>query len=64
MGADLDDEGRHAASVPGDPGHEFWGEVAAIGTGVVGFAVGDLVFGMNDWFGDGTQAEFCGAPAG
>jgi NADPH:quinone reductase-like Zn-dependent oxidoreductase len=50
-------------SFPVIPGHEFSGEVAALGAGVTDFAVGDLVYGMNDWFGDGTQAEFCVAPA-
>lgn len=45
------------------PGHEFSGEVAATGSGVSGFAAGDLVYGMNDWYDDGTQAEFCLAPA-
>jgi len=45
------------------PGHEFSGEVVALGTGVTAFTVGDLVYGMNDWFGDGTQAEYCVAPA-
>jgi NADPH:quinone reductase-like Zn-dependent oxidoreductase len=41
------------------PGHEFSGEVRALGSGVNDVAVGDAVFGMNDWFGDGAQAEFC-----
>ena len=45
------------------PGHEFSGEVAALGTGVKDFAVGDLVYGMSDWFAEGTQAEYCVAPA-
>jgi NADPH:quinone reductase-like Zn-dependent oxidoreductase len=49
-------------SFPVIPGHEFSGEVAALGAGVTDFAVGDLVYGMNDWFGDGTQAEYCVAP--
>ena len=31
----------------------------ALGSGVNDVAVGDAVFGMNDWFGDGAQAEFC-----
>jgi NADPH:quinone reductase-like Zn-dependent oxidoreductase len=41
------------------PGHEFSGVVAEIGDGVEGVAVGDEVFGMNDWFADGATAEFC-----
>jgi NADPH:quinone reductase-like Zn-dependent oxidoreductase len=40
-------------------GHEFSGEVVGCGPGVAGFEEGDLVFGMNDWFADGAQAEFC-----
>jgi NADPH:quinone reductase-like Zn-dependent oxidoreductase len=41
------------------PGHEFSGEVHALGEGVNDTAVGQAVFGMNDWFQDGAQAEFC-----
>lgn len=49
--------------LPVIPGHEFSGEVAARGANVTGFAIGDPVFGMNDWFRDGTQAELCLARA-
>jgi len=45
--------------LPVIPGHEFSGEVAAVGVGVTGIAVGDSVYGMNDWFADGAQAEYC-----
>lgn len=45
------------------PGHEFSGEVHTLGPGVSGLAVGDAIFAMNDWFGDGAQAEFCVARA-
>jgi len=45
--------------LPFIPGHEFSGELAALGDGVVGFSVGEAVYGMNDWFGDGAQAEYC-----
>jgi NADPH:quinone reductase-like Zn-dependent oxidoreductase len=44
-------------------GHEFSGEVAAVGRGVTDIAAGDLVYGLNDWFGDGSQAEYCVARA-
>jgi NADPH:quinone reductase-like Zn-dependent oxidoreductase len=44
-------------------GHEFSGEVQGCGRGVADFAEGDLIFGMNDWFRDGTQAEYCVARA-
>ena len=42
-------------------GHEFSGVIAALGAGVTGFRVGDAVYGMNDWFGDGASAEYCTA---
>ena len=41
------------------PGHEFSGVVAALGRNAEGFAVGDEVYGLNDWFADGATAEFC-----
>jgi NADPH:quinone reductase-like Zn-dependent oxidoreductase len=41
------------------PGHEFSGVIAALGAGVTQFALGDAVYGMNDWFQDGATAEFC-----
>jgi NADPH:quinone reductase-like Zn-dependent oxidoreductase len=44
-------------------GHEFSGEISALGPGVSDLAVGDAVFGMNDWFADGAQAEYCVARA-
>src|SRR5437764_1357163 len=47
--------------LPVIPGHEFSGEVAALGEGVTAVGVGEAVYGMNDWFGDGAQAEYCRA---
>src|SRR5215471_7912843 len=44
-------------------GHEFSGVIAARGAGVTDWAVGDPVYGLNDWFADGAQAEYCVAPA-
>jgi NADPH:quinone reductase-like Zn-dependent oxidoreductase len=44
-------------------GHEFSGEVQAIGSGVTDLAEGAAIFGMNDWFRDGAQAEYCVARA-
>jgi NADPH:quinone reductase-like Zn-dependent oxidoreductase len=41
------------------PGHEFSGVIAAIGEDTVGFAIGQEVYGMNDWFDDGALAEYC-----
>jgi NADPH:quinone reductase-like Zn-dependent oxidoreductase len=44
-------------------GHEFSGEVAGVGDGVTDVAVGNPVYGLNDWFGDGALAEYCVARA-
>ena len=41
------------------PGHEFSGEITAIGERVSRFRVGDEILGMSDWFENGTTAEFC-----
>lgn len=49
--------------LPVIPGHEVSGVIAALGAGVGDLAVGDHVYGMNDWFRDGTQAEQCLARA-
>jgi NADPH:quinone reductase-like Zn-dependent oxidoreductase len=40
-------------------GHEFSGEVAECGEGVTEFAIGQEVYGMNDWFAEGALAEYC-----
>src|SRR5579884_280812 len=40
-------------------GHEFSGVVAALGPGVTGVTEGASVYGLNDWFENGTQAEYC-----
>jgi NADPH:quinone reductase-like Zn-dependent oxidoreductase len=45
--------------MPVIPGHEFSGEIAGLGAGVRGVGEGDMVYGLNDWFGDGAQAEYC-----
>ena len=39
------------------PGHEFSGVIAAVGEDTVGFAIGQEVYGLNDWFSDGALAE-------
>src|SRR4030095_12701778 len=41
------------------PGHEFSGVVAALGAGTGDWAVGDEIYGMNDWFAEGATAQFC-----
>jgi len=45
--------------LPFVPGHEFSGEVVALGEGVTNFRNGEAVFGMNNWYSDGAQAEYC-----
>jgi NADPH:quinone reductase-like Zn-dependent oxidoreductase len=45
------------------PGHEFSGVVASVGPDTSGLAPGDAIYGLNDWFGDGAQAEYCLARA-
>jgi NADPH:quinone reductase-like Zn-dependent oxidoreductase len=42
--------------------HEFSGVVARVGDAVSALKAGDAVYGMNDWFADGAQAEYCLAP--
>lgn len=44
-------------------GHEFSGVVAGVGPDVSGLSQGAEVYGMNDWFGDGAEAEYCIARA-
>lgn len=48
-----------AARTRAIPSHEFSGVVAQLGEGVESFAVGEEVFGMNDWFAEGATAEYC-----
>lgn len=43
--------------------HEFSGEIEALGADVTTVKAGDLVYGLNDWFSNGAQAEYCVAPA-
>lgn len=45
------------------PGHEFSGEVSAVGPEVYDVRLGDTVFGMSEWSADGAQAQFCLARA-
>jgi NADPH:quinone reductase-like Zn-dependent oxidoreductase len=48
---------------PAIPGHEVSGTVVALGYGTVGWAVGDEVFGLTDWYRDGSLAEFVAVEA-
>src|SRR3982750_3064960 len=48
--------GRHPT--PSIPGHELAGVVTAVGYGTTGLSVGQRVFGLADWYRDGTLAEY------
>ncbi len=43
--------------------HEFSGVVESIGASANNVKVGDEVYGINDWFTNGAQAEYCVVPA-
>jgi Alcohol dehydrogenase GroES-like domain len=43
---------------PSIPGHELAGVVTALGYGTAGLSVGQRVFGLADWYRDGTLAEY------
>jgi NADPH:quinone reductase-like Zn-dependent oxidoreductase len=43
---------------PSIPGHELAGTVTALGYGTTGLSVGQRVFGLADWYRDGTLAEY------
>jgi NADPH:quinone reductase-like Zn-dependent oxidoreductase len=43
---------------PSIPGHELAGVVIAVGYGTTGLSVGQRVFGLADWYRDGTLAEY------
>ena len=42
---------------PTIPGHELAGVVTALGYGTTGLSIGQRVFGLTDWYRDGTLAE-------
>ena len=48
---------------PSIPGHELAGMVIAIGDGTTGLSVGQRVFGLADWYRDGTLAEYAAIEA-
>ncbi len=43
---------------PSIPGHELAGVVTAVGYGTTGLSVGQRVFGIADWYRDGSLAEY------
>src|SRR6188474_1210303 len=48
---------------PSIPGHELAGVVTALGYGTTGLLVGQRVFGLADWYRDGTLAEYVAVEA-
>ena len=48
---------------PSIPGHELAGVVTALGYGTTGLSVGHRVFGLTDWYRDGTLAEYLAVEA-
>ena len=48
---------------PSIPGHELAGVVTALGYGTTGLSVGQRVFGLADWYRDGTLAEYIAVEA-
>jgi NADPH:quinone reductase-like Zn-dependent oxidoreductase len=53
--------GRNRAPVI--PGHELAGVITALGYGTTGLSVGQRVFGLTDWYRDGTLAEYVAVEA-
>ncbi|RWK19439.1 MAG: NADP-dependent oxidoreductase [Mesorhizobium sp.] len=49
---------RDRDRTPSIPGHELAGVVSALGYGTTGLSVGQRVFGLADWYRDGTLAEY------
>jgi len=57
----TDRQGR--SRTPSIPGHEVAGVVTALGYGTTGLSVGQRVFGLADWYRDGTLAEYVAVEA-
>src|SRR3954464_1355600 len=49
---------RDLGRTPSIPGHELAGVVTPLGWGTTGLSVGQRVFGLADWYRDGTLAEY------
>jgi NADPH:quinone reductase-like Zn-dependent oxidoreductase len=48
---------------PTIPGHELAGVVTALGYGTTGLSLGQRVFGITDWYRDGSLAEYAAVEA-
>ena len=49
---------RGGDRTPSIPGHELAGIVTALGYGTTGLSLGQRVFGLADWYRDGSLAEY------
>src|SRR5690348_6212946 len=54
---------RDRDRTPSIAGHELAGVVTALGYGTTGLSVGQRVFGLTDWYRDGTLAEYAAVEA-
>jgi NADPH:quinone reductase-like Zn-dependent oxidoreductase len=54
---------RDRDRTPSIPGHELAGVVTALGYGTTGLSPGQRVFGLTDWYRDGTLAEYVAVEA-
>src|SRR5512132_4238429 len=54
---------RDRDRTPSIPGHELAGVVTALGYGTTGLSLGQRVFGLTDWYRDGTLAEYAAVEA-
>lgn len=52
----VDRRGRDRT--PSIPGHELAGVVTELGYGTTGLSIGQRVFGLTDWYRDGTLSEY------
>src|SRR4029079_10552959 len=52
-----------AIEPPAIIGHEFAGLVTSLGYGTTGLSLGQRVFGITDWYRDGTRAEYAAVEA-
>ena len=63
MALDLDAIASADDRTPSIPGHELAGVVTALGYGTTGLSIGQRVFGLTDWYRDGTLAEYVAVEA-
>src|SRR6266853_574941 len=54
---------RDRDRTPSIPGHEVAGVVTALSYGTTGLSIGQRVFGLTDWYRDGTLAEYVAVEA-